>query len=609
MHAIRMCKISEPKTVFKHKECEPYLQEAQQEVIRRMSNFDDDTGLTETMNQAAREYHTVLKNGVWMNFTKWQTKFVIAELRNTELPKAVRQFVIKKILQIANRASKGPNASNYKSKLVVSHGVPFMELEGDAITKRLEATMLHIPETKDSKDWYGRTVKSHILKNVALFLQAGVLMVRRMLEIRKEGDKMPPIIIPQLKYKVRAVTFGKEQTVELCRYLESINRHHDLLDPAEIPMKKKIERPTIEIEKAQTKRKREEIFKPNKRQKTSLTKAQWRDVADIVFPRIFIHPKRLRKKGVNVVTTDGISASWHVGRSKSKPSEKYIKGVIPPGEYGTHGKDTFFTCPDATVIAVDPGHATIISLVRENKDEMSKLEIKNTTWRSWNGNMRNQQKVQVFNDRYDGMRDAIATLSKSPSGDLTKYRDHIEARLSTPVFVRAMKLKCKRRWGFDSYRQEQRAVHKLAAAVLGGESNVVVAWGNGSFGPTSNGHASAPNKALRRSLSRFFPIVLVDEYNTSKKTHCCEQHARQLRTPNYKERTTVVQCPKCKTLLSRDTNAAKNILKVFRTQEKNQNAELPEYLRRKKHFGVPTMVPRSCCVAPKITYAPPYKEC
>ena len=148
---------------FKHKECEPYLQEAQQEVIRRMSNFDDNTGLTETMNQAAREYHTVLKNGVWMNFTKWQTKFVIAELRNTELPKAAWQFVIKKILQIVNQASKGPEASRYKSKLV-SH-VPFMELEGDTIRKRLEATMTHIPEIKDSDDWYVKTAKS-ILKNI-----------------------------------------------------------------------------------------------------------------------------------------------------------------------------------------------------------------------------------------------------------------------------------------------------------------------------------------------------------------------------------------------------------------------------------------------------------
>ena len=128
--------------------------------------------------------------------------------------------------------------------------------------------------------------------------------------------------------------------------------------------------------------------------------------------------------------------------------------------------------------------------------------------------------MQVFNERCDGMGEAIAVLSKSPSGDLTNYGDHIKARLNTiPVFVRVMKLKCKRRWGFDSYRQEQRAVHKLAAAVLDGvETNVIVAWGNGSFGPTSKGHASAPNKALRRSLSRFFPIVLVDEHNTSKKT-------------------------------------------------------------------------------------------
>ena len=516
-----------------------------------MTNFDDDKGLTETMNQAAREYHTVLKNGVWMNFTKWQTKFIIAELSNTKLPKAAWQFVTRRILQIANRASMGPDASRYKSKLVLSHGVPFMTLEGLTIIKRLEATMVYIPERDDSEeDWFGKTSKSHILKNISLFLQAGVLMVRRMLEIRKEGDKIPPTIIPQLKFKVRAVTFGKEQTVELCMYLERTNRVD--LHPAEIPTKEslkkkekaevlvglerkaagieqlsdskliiKLQKATEAFEKKVAKRKREKkSLKPNKKPRMSLTKDQWRNVFDIVFPRIFIPPKRL--KGVKVVTTDGISASWHMERTPgAKPSRKtqFLQGPIQPGQYGTHGHDTVFTCPDATIIAVDPGHATIISLVRQHSGEkISKLEVKNTVWRNWNGNRRYQQKVQVFNERCDGMGEAIAALSKSPSGDLTNYGDHIKARLNTiPVFVRVMKLKCKRRWGF-AYRQEQRA-HKLAAAVLDGvETNVIVAWGNGSFGPTSKGHASAPNKALRRSLSRFFPIVLVDEHNTSKKT-------------------------------------------------------------------------------------------
>ena len=45
---------------------------------------------------------------------------------------------------------------------------------------------------------------------------------------------------------------------------------------------------------------------------------------------------------------------------------------------------------------------------------------------------------------------------------------------------------------------------------------------HGAMGPSAQHHASAPNKALRKSLAPFVRIVLVDEYNTSKKACCCK---------------------------------------------------------------------------------------
>jgi hypothetical protein len=63
--------------------------------------------------------------------------------------------------------------------------------------------------------------------------------------------------------------------------------------------------------------------------------------------------------------------------------------------------------------------------------------------------------------------------------------------------------------------------HKLVADVLDGVDNkehIVVSWCNGSFGPTSRVHDSAPSKKLRKSLSHYVYIVLVDEYNTSNKS-------------------------------------------------------------------------------------------
>jgi hypothetical protein len=34
-------------------------------------------------------------------------------------------------------------------------------------------------------------------------------------------------------------------------------------------------------------------------------------------------------------------------------------------------------------------------------------------------------------------------------------------------------------------------------------NDTLLVWGNGGFGPTSRGHASAPNRKLQMALSRY----------------------------------------------------------------------------------------------------------
>ena len=94
----------------------------------------------------------------------------------------------------------------------------------------------------------------------------------------------------------------------------------------------------------------------------------------------------------------------------------------------------------------------------------------------------------------------------------------------------------------------------------------IIVWGAGSFGPTSRGHASAPNKRLQTLLARRFPIVLCSEYGTSKHSCCCHEHTAGLRTPGYMRRSTVLQCGKYRTLLSRDASAAAPIGDIFQFQ-------------------------------------------
>ena len=53
------------------------------------------------------------------------------------------------------------------------------------------------------------------------------------------------------------------------------------------------------------------------------------------------------------------------------------------------------------------------------------------------------------------------------------------------------------------------------------EETVILVWGDGSFGPSTKGHASAPNKRLQRLLSKYIPIVTSSEYKTSQMSPCC----------------------------------------------------------------------------------------
>ena len=95
-----------PKQVkYINRQCEKFLQEAQKRVNSQVSSFEDDSGLTQTFNQAAREYVTVLTNGVWMNFVKWQTKLIQRFLINN-IHKSCVPFVTKGLLQIINRATR-----------------------------------------------------------------------------------------------------------------------------------------------------------------------------------------------------------------------------------------------------------------------------------------------------------------------------------------------------------------------------------------------------------------------------------------------------------------------------------------------------------------------
>jgi hypothetical protein len=184
------------------------------------------------------------------------------------------------------------------------------------------------------------------------------------------------------------------------------------------------------------------------------------------------------------------------------------------------------------------------------------------------------------------LQPAIDRLSQSSSrvSSSVAYMNHLQARLDTMgTMKRLVKAKAPSRWKFECYKKEQLAAHQLSKDLLYGCTGPsIVVWGNGGFGPTSRGHASAPNKRLRRLLSKYLPVILSSEYRSSQRSACCHSHLMDRPSP---KRVTVKQCTTCKTLLSRDVSAACIILDIFEFQrlalaraQAHQTRDLPAFI-------------------------------
>ena len=102
------------------------------------------------------------------------------------------------------------------------------------IIDMFQVWMEPIPDILEKKnvDWDGISNEDHITRHLAKFLYVGIKIVETIEMIRDQiddGQKKPriPQVIPQLKFRVRCITFGMEQTTELCVFIAK--KYPDLL--------------------------------------------------------------------------------------------------------------------------------------------------------------------------------------------------------------------------------------------------------------------------------------------------------------------------------------------------------------------------------------------
>jgi hypothetical protein len=95
--------------------------------------------------------------------------------------------------------------------------------------------------------------------------------------------------------------------------------------------------------------------------------------------------------------------------------------------------------------------------------------------------------------------------------------------------------------------------------------------GRPTFKSSMKGHRASNPQAIIEYLKRFFAVIVISEYNTSKLCPCCHQYLKQ--KPKTKG-TRIWQCVKgCKSLkkpdqmltVNKDVSAAVNIFTIFIT--------------------------------------------
>ena len=105
-----------------------------------------------------------------------------------------------------------------------------------------------------------------------------------------------------------------------------------------------------------------------------------------------------------------------------------------------------------------------------------------------------------------------------------------------------------------SRQAEQRALAQVSRDLsCDGNADVVLFWGGGRFRPGTKGAPSAPNKKIYRYLARYVPVVIVNEYRTSKLSVCCGE---ELKRPQCSKGIGFCSCGK---IWKRDISAALRI--------------------------------------------------
>jgi hypothetical protein len=266
------------------------------------------------------------------------------------------------------------------------------------------------------------------------------------------------------------------------------------------------------------------------------------------------------------IQTDGVAINFHFRRPNLPVSDK---------------QELNRNDPNIRVIAQDPGRVTLFCGIEKlDNGEYKQYKLSRKKFYTDAGIFKAVKKTNKWNTE---LKTALEQLSQtsSRSNSLKDFLKYVRiVKLHENIFWNEYTKQRYARQRFALYSGKKKVYDKFFNSIKeSGDitKKVVIAFGDAGFASTSKYEISAPTTTLEKQCSKWFNIVKVDEFRTTK-LHCDSGSM----LAKVFERITIVNnntksikairgllwfkdTTNCCKFIDRDLNAAKNILKCYRS--------------------------------------------
>src|SRR3990167_1951064 len=291
-------------------------------------------------------------------------------------------------------------------------------------------------------------------------------------------------------------------------------------------------------------RKNVELIDMKKKDFMDLRREQWDSVFNI---------NGLCTKGTftDMVETDSVSICFHfkVHKVEKKLGNREIKKA-------------------KRVSAIDPGRSNIVyGVERLGNGTLRKYKLTHSQYYTEAG-MKTAKRKSAYWEK--GIESEELFFRKiSPKTTKENVWDEFLENYGT-VYDKLWEVKSKKKWSCERFRVyclRRKTLDKFFNTMKG-EVIPVIAYGAAKFNPNGKNELSSPTTSVSRRCAKFYPVIMIDEYNTTKVCADCDNRLCKVvkkKAEGLREVRGLRWCcsTKCRTFKDRDSNASLNILRCF----------------------------------------------